>query len=433
VRDTLAALAACGAEARYAELDLSAPDVAALDAARSGWGPVHTLLHGAGALADGPLSTRSLATLDRVFGPKVDGLDALLRWLDAAPPARVVLFSSVAASHGNAGQADYAMANAVLDQTAAALAARWPGAQATSLAWGPWDGGMVTPELRERFLARGVGVIPRDAGAAACVWEVLHPGAPHVILGEAPLPPEPAPRAVTLRSALSLSRLPLLDDHRIGGGAVLPAAWAMGWMLDAAAALWPGHTEVHDLRVLRGVRLADDEGARAAARPAAGGRPRQRAPALVRRRAGAAALRRHPAPADVARRAPAAGRRRGHGRPRRLARGLRAALRPRLPDAHPPAHARRARRRARVRRLPRARPLVRAGVRRQPVGLRARDPRRARVAVGAPPHGLPAARDRPLHAAPAAAGRRAVRGERADRQLHARRGLLRLRGLRPRG
>jgi NAD(P)-dependent dehydrogenase (short-subunit alcohol dehydrogenase family)/acyl carrier protein len=259
VRDTLAALAACGAEARYAELDLSAPDVAALDAARSGWGPVHTLLHGAGALADGPLSTRSLATLDRVFGPKVDGLDALLRWLDAAPPARVVLFSSVAASHGNAGQADYAMANAVLDQTAAALAARWPGAQATSLAWGPWDGGMVTPELRERFLARGVGVIPRDAGAAACVWEVLHPGAPHVILGEAPLPPEPAPRAVTLRSALSLSRLPLLDDHRIGGGAVLPAAWAMGWMLDAAAALWPGHTEVHDLRVLRGVRLADDE------------------------------------------------------------------------------------------------------------------------------------------------------------------------------
>ena len=259
VRDTLAALAACGAEARYVELDLSAPDVAALDAALSGWGPVHTLLHGAGALADGPLSTRSLATLDRVFGPKVDGLDALLRWLDPAPPARVVLFSSVAASHGNAGQADYAMANAVLDQTAAALAARWPGTQATSLAWGPWDGGMVTPELRERFLARGVGVIPRDAGAAACVWEVLHPGAPHVILGEAPLPPEPAPRAVTLRSALSVSRLPLLDDHRIGGGAVLPAAWAMGWMVDAAAALWPGHTEVHDLRVLRGVRFTDDE------------------------------------------------------------------------------------------------------------------------------------------------------------------------------
>jgi len=41
-----------------------------------------------------------------------------------------------------------------------------------SLNWGPWDGGMVTPSLREHFRELGVPLIPIEEGAQFFVREI---------------------------------------------------------------------------------------------------------------------------------------------------------------------------------------------------------------------------------------------------------------------
>ena len=85
--------------------------------------------------------------------------------------------SSVAARHGNPGQADYAMANEVLNKVAALeQRRRGPACVVRAIGWGPWDGGMVDEALRARFRERGVSLIPIDAGARRFVEELASPG-----------------------------------------------------------------------------------------------------------------------------------------------------------------------------------------------------------------------------------------------------------------
>ncbi|MER6549675.1 SDR family NAD(P)-dependent oxidoreductase, partial [Streptomyces sp. NPDC001250] len=110
--------------------------------------PVTAVVHAAGVMQRiAPLPELSLAEFAAVADAKVAGarhLDELLgdRSLDA-----FVLFSSGAAVWGSTGQAAYGSANAALDALAHARRAR--GATATSIAWGPWDTGMVDAELAD--------------------------------------------------------------------------------------------------------------------------------------------------------------------------------------------------------------------------------------------------------------------------------------------
>ena len=80
-----------------------------------------------------------------------------------------MLFSSIVGFYGNVGQSDYAIANEILNKSAYMLKHKYPNCHVVSINWGPWDSGMVTPELKKVFEARNVEVIPTDVGARMLV------------------------------------------------------------------------------------------------------------------------------------------------------------------------------------------------------------------------------------------------------------------------
>ena len=166
VRNTLSQIEAAGSDAVYLPIDISSSTGCArlVTSAREAFGRITGIIHGAGVLADKFIEEKTPEQVEKVFGPKVEGLRDLLNALEPEELRHVALFSSVAARYGNAGQADYAMANEVLNRTARALKMEDPSRTVVSFNWGPWDGGMVSPELARHFAAQGVALLPTDQG-----------------------------------------------------------------------------------------------------------------------------------------------------------------------------------------------------------------------------------------------------------------------------
>ncbi|MGH8030525.1 MAG: SDR family oxidoreductase, partial [Arenimonas sp.] len=270
VRNTLAAIAAMGAQARYEAVDVT--DAAALEAmlvrVRNEWGPVRGVVHAAGVLADKRIAQKSDAQFNAVFTTKVDGLRALLAATAADPLKLLAVFSSVSARCGNTGQADYAMANEVLAKVAWAESRRRPGLVAKSFGWGPWEAGMVTPALRDRFAALGVPMIPLREGARMFAQEMASAQRDQV---ELVLGGEPRPEALLFDGAservqeleISVARAShaYLEGHAINGQPVLPLVLAAEWLARAARSFRPGLPQacVHDIKVLKGIRLGGFE------------------------------------------------------------------------------------------------------------------------------------------------------------------------------
>ena len=64
------------------------------------------------------------------------------------------------------------MANEVLNKAAYQIKRDNPACHVVSINWGPWDSGMVTPELKRAFAERNMTVIPIEAGAEMLVEEI---------------------------------------------------------------------------------------------------------------------------------------------------------------------------------------------------------------------------------------------------------------------
>ncbi len=267
IRDTLQAVQAAGGQAEYVRVDVT--DAPALQEkvsqASARLGQVTGVIHAAGNLADKMIEKKSEQDFAAVFSPKVDGLKNLLSAVAVDQLGFLVLFSSVAGFYGNVGQADYAIANEVLNKTAHKIKHRYPNLHVIAIDWGPWDGGMVTPELKKAFAERDIVVIPVETGAEMLVNELapVKPAPAQVVVGS-PLSRQPGALAPDLqtyhiRRRLSLEANPFLQDHRIGGKPVLPATCAASWIIHSSEQLYPGFTfsSLDDYRVLKGIVFDD--------------------------------------------------------------------------------------------------------------------------------------------------------------------------------
>lgn len=119
--------------------DVAEPaDVGRLESAlRAAGRPLGAVVHAAGVLQDKPLAAQDAASLETVLRPKVHGAWLLHEMACRLPgPGLLVNYASVAAVVGSAGQANYAAANAFLDQLAAWRAAQ--GQASLSVDWGPF-------------------------------------------------------------------------------------------------------------------------------------------------------------------------------------------------------------------------------------------------------------------------------------------------------
>ncbi len=115
--------------------------------------PLGAVIHAAGTLDDGVITSLDGERIDRVFAPKVDAADHLHELTRELELAAFVMFSSAAATLGSPGQANYAAANAYLDGLAAHRRAH--GLVAHSIAWGLWEqASALTGDLSDADKAR---------------------------------------------------------------------------------------------------------------------------------------------------------------------------------------------------------------------------------------------------------------------------------------
>ena len=149
-----------------------------IEAPESGLPPLGGVVHCAGALADGALVNQDWARFERVLGPKAIGAWRLHRATVDRNLDIFLLFSSVAGTLGNAGQANYAAASSFLDQLARTR--RAAGLAGQSIAWGPWSApGMAARDrdgIGRRIEASGMGWLRPEIGVRAL--DELVPGGP---------------------------------------------------------------------------------------------------------------------------------------------------------------------------------------------------------------------------------------------------------------
>jgi NAD(P)-dependent dehydrogenase (short-subunit alcohol dehydrogenase family) len=173
IRANLDACVATGAGVEYHALDVRDADRfgGLIDELYERFGRIDGVVHGAGVIEDRRIADKTPESFARVFQTKVDAAWTLARRLRPETLKFLAFFGSVSGRYGNAGQVDYSAANEALNKLANSLNRHWPG-RVMCINWGPWDGGMVSEELRRLYAAAGVRLIGIEEGVAAFLGEI---------------------------------------------------------------------------------------------------------------------------------------------------------------------------------------------------------------------------------------------------------------------
>ncbi|WP_062990507.1 type I polyketide synthase [Nocardia anaemiae] len=143
--------------------------------------PLIGVVHAAGVLDDGVITSLTPERIDAVLAPKVSGAWHLHEATARSNLSMFVLISSAAGVLGAPGQGNYAAANAYLDALAAYR--RADGAVGVAMAFGPWESGMsgrLDDAARKRLARNGIRDLP-PAAALAAFDLALHARQPVVV------------------------------------------------------------------------------------------------------------------------------------------------------------------------------------------------------------------------------------------------------------
>ncbi len=206
VKGVSVAVVACDVADRDAVADL----LASVPAER----PLTALVHAAGSLDGGPIADMTPAEFGAILAAKVLGAAHLDELLDHDTLETVLLFGSISATWGVGNQSAYSAANAYLDALARERHDR--GGHTVSVAWGPWEAGLLTNETAMADVLRsgGLPLLPVDSGLA---------NLDRIVAEDEPCPvvvrvdwPRFHPRFTSLRPSPLLADLP--DVRRLSAG-----------------------------------------------------------------------------------------------------------------------------------------------------------------------------------------------------------------------
>ncbi|PHJ61312.1 beta-ketoacyl synthase [Nostoc linckia z18] len=260
---TLQAIEQAGGEAEYLSVDvtdgLSLAEQVTSVVER--FGAITGIIHGAGNLADKRIEKKSLQDFETVYAAKVKGLENLLQCVSPNQLNHLVLFSSVVGFYGNVGQSDYAIANEILNKSAHLFKLNYPHCHVVAINWGPWDSGMVSPELKQAFAERNIETIPIEIGTKMLADELANANQQIVqVLIGSPLVYIPDKLSSELKTFrihrhLTLAANPFLQDHVIAGYPVLPATCGLLWIANTCEQLYPGYKAFSctNYKVLKGL------------------------------------------------------------------------------------------------------------------------------------------------------------------------------------
>ncbi len=167
-KSEIAQLEKAGATVLVVPADISNPiDVTQLlETVKTSLPPLAGVVHAAGVLDDGVLAQQSWERFRRVMAAKVDGAWNLHQMTQDLSLDFFICFSSISSMLGNAGQGNYAAANAFLD--ALAHHRRALGLPSLTVNWGPWERVGMAANLGDRDRARmaneGLGTIDLKQG-----------------------------------------------------------------------------------------------------------------------------------------------------------------------------------------------------------------------------------------------------------------------------
>ncbi|MEA3428029.1 MAG: SDR family NAD(P)-dependent oxidoreductase, partial [Thermodesulfobacteriota bacterium] len=232
-----------------------------IDDVRSAHGPIKGIIHGAGILKDRFITDKTIEQFEMVFDTKVKGLKTILEATKQDDLKYIVLFSSITARIGNKGQADYAMANEVLNKTAQQESVNRPECKVICINWGPWDGGMVSSALKREFARNNIKLIPIDSGAMCMLREMMgDKNSPvEVVVGAEILIQKNKKNNLSLiiKREIDVDRYPVLKSHIIGGKPVVPFALVTEWLGHGALHGNPGlfFHGLDDIQALNGIKL----------------------------------------------------------------------------------------------------------------------------------------------------------------------------------
>ena len=267
IEQTISSIENAGGRARYLSVDVTDADALQKQIVSevNALGQINGIIHGAGNLSDKLVEKKTSQDFETVYAPKIKGLINLLGCVDPSYLDYLVLFSSVAGFYGNAGQTDYAIANEILNKSAHLYQSKHPNCRVVAINWGPWDSGMVSPQLKKFFAERNIETIPVEVGTEMLVQELESAEGKdaQLIVGSliTPFPRRLTPelRSHRIRRRLALDANPFLHDHAIAGKPVLPATCAFAWMINICEQLYPGYSlfSCQKFKVLKGIIFED--------------------------------------------------------------------------------------------------------------------------------------------------------------------------------